>query len=315
MADESQSILDSVSTGQTFQPVRVLIYGPEKVGKSSMAAQAKNVIAIDIEGRLGHIKIKKLPLAKTWEEVMTQLEALRVGRHDYQHVLIDSVSYLEKLLKRKVMEGGGWTAEEADEFQRWIKVAASSHWPDFFSACELLERERGMGIIMTAHTLVKSAKNPGGESYDKFRPALGGDIGPQLFLHYAHDVLFCTFEDLQRVEKKNGREKIKTITTGARVMYTQHTPSHDAGNSCGLPPCIPMDWNLYIKLREEGLADIDSLHDQIVALGKQVRDEEIRNKVSAYASANWGDVDVCRRIRARLVEIIAAQDAAEVPST
>lgn len=302
--------LANVASSRCVQPFRTLMYGPEKVGKTSALARAPKCIALDIEGRMGHVDVPKFPNITSWDEALQALETLLAEKHDYQNVLIDSVSSLEKLLKLKVMADSNWDAAEAGEFQRWAKLANESYWPSFFALCERLEREKNMGILMTAHMVVKSMKNPDGDPYDRFRPALCGDMGPQLFLHWCHDVLYATYEDVIRTETKGGRSRVKTSTTGGRVMWTRHKPAFDAGNSCGLPQLMPMDFDLYMKLREEGLAPLSMQVSRAFALTKQLKDPAVQQTVMTYLEANEKDIGVVRQIIERLGVLIEKQEEA-----
>lgn len=303
----SRMRINAVADSLGVQPFRTLLYGPEKVGKTTEAAKADRVIAIDIEGRMGHISVPKFPVVTSWDEIMEALEELAKSKHDYQNVLIDSISGAEKLLKRKILQETGWSVEEADEYGRWQKIAISSYWPNLLSGLERLERERGMGSILTAHLMVKNMKNPSGEPYDRFRPGISGDRGPEIFLHWCHDVLYVSYDDLIRVEKRGGRDRIRTSTSGDRTVRTKHAPSYDAGNSCGLPDPMLFDWAEYVRLRNDGLSSLPLSLKKIGELLPLIKDEAVREKVRAYARANSTNVTTCRQIANRCAEIIEEQ--------
>lgn len=308
--------LSDVRSSRGVQPIRTLIYGPEKVGKTTEAAKAEAVIAIDVEGRMGHIDVMKFPMVTSWKEILDCLDVLAKEKHSYKNVMIDSVSAAEKLLKLAVQEESGWNAIEADEFGRWQKIAASSYWPELFRKLERLERERGMGVVMTAHLAVKSMKNPSGEPYDRFRPALGGEQGPALFLHWCHDVLYANFQDMIRLEKSGGRSRVRTSTSGDRVIRTRHAPAYDAGNSCGLPDPMAFDWVEYIRLRNEGLMGVEDTLKQIRETVVQITDEKVKAQIIAFVTENKTDLGQIRKVAARIHEILAEQQqkATEAPA-
>lgn len=311
----SRMKISAVADSMGVQPLRTLLYGPEKVGKTTEAAKADGVVAIDVEGRMGHISVPKFPMVTDWDEIMEALDELAESKHPYKNVLIDSVSAVEKLLKRKIMKESGWSAEAADEFGRWQKLAISSYWPDLFTKLERLEREKGMGSILTAHLMVKNMKNPSGEPYDRFRPGISGDRGPELFLHWCHDVLYVAYDDLIRIEKRSGKERIRTSTSGDRVVYTKHAPSYDAGNSCGLPDPMSFSWAEYVRCREEGLSSLPTVLKRIGELIPQIKDESVRERVRDYARSNAGNVTTCRQIASRCAEIIEEQNKSAEVST
>lgn len=312
-ATPSRMSLSRVESSRRLQPLRTLVYGPEKVGKTGFCCQAEGLVALDVESRMGHYDVPKFPTIETWKEALAALEELRTSKHSFKNVLIDSATSLEKMLKIQVCKDSGWTASQADEFTRWVKLAVNSYWPEFFIACERLERERDMGVLITAHMQVKQMKNPQGEPYDRYRPSLCGEQGPQLFLHWAHDVLFTTYEDNVFVMKSavTGRDRARTSTTGQRVIYTQHTPAYDAGNSCGLPRQMPMNFMEYNSMRLLGLGSAAEIVSALQPMIATIESEEVRAKVAAYLTQNSQNEAEVRKVLSRVREILSEQEAAK----
>lgn len=263
----STSLLKRVQRGIHLGPFKGLIHGHEKVGKSTFLNGAPAVLFADVERRLSHIDCAKVAVS-TFDEMTALAEELVKGGHDYKTLVVDSITVLEKMLKKKIAHEEGWGDGEADEFGRWIKLAYNSHWPRFFALMERLQREAGVTVWYVAHTAVRDMKEPkGGESYNRFRPDMGGNVGPQSWLHHADVVLFADWEDVIRVEgKPNTKQKIKTSTTGRRIAHTTHRPAFDAGNSYNLPPTIPLDYAEFDRLRIASAKQIEESVKEAVAM-------------------------------------------------
>ena len=92
------SLLQQVQRGRSHLPPRILVYGTEGVGKSSLAATTPKPIFIQTEDGLGEIDCDKFPLAKSLEDVVAALTELETQQHDYQTVAIDSLDWLERLI-------------------------------------------------------------------------------------------------------------------------------------------------------------------------------------------------------------------------
>ena len=92
------SILEQVHSGRRHHPPRLLIYGSEGVGKSTLAAQAPKPVFIQTEDGLDQIECDSFPLARSFEDVLVCLTALSAEGHDYQTVVIDSADWLERLI-------------------------------------------------------------------------------------------------------------------------------------------------------------------------------------------------------------------------
>jgi len=92
------SLLEQVHTGQRHRPPRLLIYGIEGGGKSTLAADAPKPIFIPTEDGLDQIDCNSFPLARSFDDVMACLTALATEEHDYHTVVIDTADWLERLI-------------------------------------------------------------------------------------------------------------------------------------------------------------------------------------------------------------------------
>jgi len=92
------SLLQQVQRGKAHLPPRILVYGTEGVGKSSLAATTPKPIFIQTEDGLGEIDCDRFPLAKSLDDVVAALTELETQPHDYQTVAIDSLDWLERLV-------------------------------------------------------------------------------------------------------------------------------------------------------------------------------------------------------------------------
>ena len=50
-----------ISSGSMQKPLKMVIYGPEGIGKSTFAAQAPGALFIDTEGSTVHMDVRRLP--------------------------------------------------------------------------------------------------------------------------------------------------------------------------------------------------------------------------------------------------------------
>ena len=94
------SLLDSIQTGMTPQPPRIVIYGSEGCGKSTATARAPAPIFVPTEDGLNQIDCAKFPLATSLADVNARLDALLREEHTFSTVVIDSLDWLERLLRR-----------------------------------------------------------------------------------------------------------------------------------------------------------------------------------------------------------------------
>lgn len=92
------SLLQQIQSGRKPMAPRLLVYGTEGIGKSTLASQAPKPIFVQTEDGLGEIACDKFPLATSVDDVLAALAELATADHIYQTVVIDSLDWLERLI-------------------------------------------------------------------------------------------------------------------------------------------------------------------------------------------------------------------------
>jgi hypothetical protein len=75
-----------------------VIFGPEGIGKSTLAAQFPAPVFLDTEGGTHHLDVARLPAPKSWDDVTRAITAPATEAHDFKTLVIDTIDWLEKLL-------------------------------------------------------------------------------------------------------------------------------------------------------------------------------------------------------------------------
>jgi len=247
--------LANVRRGLTPGPDRILLYGIEGVGKSSFAADAEAPIFLAAEDGVRNLSPVPdcVPEIRAWGDVLDALEMLRAEDHDYKTVVVDTLDWLDGLLRDEVCRRNGWSVEDFGDYGRGLKVTPDE-WRRVLNALKRLEDERGMAAIVIAHARTKNFRNPAGADYLRWEPNLAGDLGPALWKAWAHSVLFATYEAGVSVENR-GKEpeslkRGKGWSTGARILHSSWNAAWDAKNRYDLPETLPLSWEEYVRARE-----------------------------------------------------------------
>ena len=61
-----------ITSGKIPTALKVVIYGSEGIGKSTLASQFPNPLYIDTEGSTKHMNVRRLPTPQTWEDLMQE---------------------------------------------------------------------------------------------------------------------------------------------------------------------------------------------------------------------------------------------------
>jgi hypothetical protein len=231
------NLLQTVRRGTIPRAQRVVLYGVESVGKTTLAAQAPAPLFLDVEDGTAHLDVPRLSV-KAWPALEQAIKEVAAGGHDFKTLVIDSVDWAEKLAiedmlakdKKHGIEdygyGKGYTAI-AERMTRWLALLDSVV-------------ARGIHVILIGHSKVARHEPPDGmQPYDRYELKLTKQTGP-LVKEWADALLFAQFKT-RIIEAESG--KAKGIGGKERVVYTQRSAAWDA--KCrvpGVPEEIPMTW-------------------------------------------------------------------------
>lgn len=232
----------NITRGKIMSAKKVVIYGPEGIGKSTLAAKFPDPLFIDTEGSTKEMDVARLDKPTSWEFLLSELEFVRTQR-PCKTLVIDTIDWAEQLCIKCVCDragkkgiedfgwGNGWTYEK-EEFQRLLTALDGVIYA-------------GINVVLTAHAALRKFEQPDETGrYDRWEMKLGAKttnlISP-LIKEWADMVLFANYKILSVAADKDGKKH--KAQGGKRIMYTSHHPCWDAKNRYGLPEEIPMDYS------------------------------------------------------------------------
>lgn len=259
MAISLESIKRSVR-----KPPRILVYGPEKMGKTTFAvcehapptpdsppgAARPGVVVLPVEDGLGDLDAMAFPLAKSYEDAVEAMSCLLTEDHPFTEFVIDSLDWLEPLIWDYTCRMNGWKSIEDAGYGKGY-IAAEATWREFFDGVNALRDRRNMTVIMIAHQQTVRVEEPEHPAYDmatiklhKRATALVGEYTDVILR--AHMKTFLSADPSAKADaKKKGEARQLATTTGQRVLACQPRPGALAGNRYHLPPELPLDWSAF----------------------------------------------------------------------
>jgi hypothetical protein len=246
----SRMTLGAVTKGKQKKPRRVVVYGPDGVGKTTFAANAPKPIFLGTEDGTEHIDAARFPAPRTWPEVLEAVRELTEGRHDFETFALDSTDWAEPFIFRVVCQRASVTSIE-DVGGGYGKgyTAAVDEWRILLRALERLQTERGMHVVLLGHSMIKAFKNPQGDDYDRYIMQLN-EKAAGLLRQWANGVYFANYETFAVADKS---KRIRGVSSGARLLYTQRTAAYDAKDRYGLPEQLPLSWAEFEKAAKLGM--------------------------------------------------------------
>ena len=248
-ASTRPSRLGTIKKGVIHEPYRFFLYGPEGVGKSSLANDAPAAIFLDTDRASSRLHVARYPfrdgedgyIALTLAEIYAAIDDLLANPHSYRTLVIDTIDRLEQLLWDHVCERQG--PNRAGDRPRTIEEIpygngykmAVDEWRVLCHRLDQLRLRRGMDIVLLGHSVVKKYANPLGEDFDRFRPRL--DDRALAFLKEWVDVVgFVAFEDAaSKLRPTDDRDRPRGIFTGRRLIHLEHSAAWDAKTRLPMP--------------------------------------------------------------------------------
>jgi len=244
--------LAAVSRGPVTQPLRVVIYGPGGVGKSTFGAQAPGAIFLGPEDGSSRLDVARFPSPHDWVDVLDAVRTLTTEEHDFRTLVIDSADWLEPLCWAHTCAVARRADIEAFGFGKGY-VAALEEWRKLLAAIESLRRAKRMHVVIIAHTVVAPFKNPEGEDYDRFTLKLHrGAAG--LLTEWCDELAFANFRThSSKVDPKGTRGR---GYGSERVLYTERRAAFDAKSRHGLPPEMTLSWDEFFAATQRGAGEV-----------------------------------------------------------
>lgn len=226
----------AVRRGRIPRPQKVVIYGPEGVGKSTLASQTPEPVFLDTEGGTHHLDVVRFDSAATWDEITAAVAQLGKADHPFKTLIVDTADWLEKRLAEHLCRKANKDSIEDFGYGKgWVQLG--EEFARFLSSLDAL-LARGMHVVFLAHSTVRKFEAPDqAGSYDRFELKLSKQAAP-LLKEWADVVLFANY--VTRIaEKDNG--KTRAVGGKERVLFASHTAAWDAKNRHGLPDKLPFN--------------------------------------------------------------------------
>jgi hypothetical protein len=219
----------------------VLIYGGEGRGKTTLACKFPKPMAMLLERGLPRgVSVDAIDGLASYNDDLEALSALYQDPQGYQTLIIDTLDSLEPMLLQYVCATNGWKNIEAPSYGKGF-VIADQEWQRFIRAISAL-RDKGIAVVMVAHSTIERFDDPRAPSYTAYWPKLH-KRARHLILD-ACDVVGFLAEELRVATDDNGfRER---TSSNQRFLFVDGTPAYVAKNRYEMPSkiAVPADFDI-----------------------------------------------------------------------
>ena len=229
-----------ITSGKAPRAQKVVIYGPEGIGKTTLASKFPDPLFIDIEDGSVHMDVKRIAPPSSWTELDGIIQEVAQTPDCCKTLVIDTADAAEKLCNMYVCSKNKWDSIESPGYGKGIVVAAES-WGSILASLDMVVRA-GINVVVIAHAAMRKFEQPDEMgSYDRWELKLSKKTAAAT-KEWADCVLFCNYKTYV-VKDGDGKNAKGKGRGGKRVIYAQHDPCWDAKNRYGWPPELEMDYS------------------------------------------------------------------------
>jgi phage nucleotide-binding protein len=219
-----------INKGKRNRARRILIYGENGVGKSSLAAKFPKPLFFNIEDGIGDLDVDSTEVIRSITDFMGCM--IGASETDYETIVIDTVDWLEKLIFADVAQKAGKKTIDDIGFGKGYQ-AVEQQWKSLFDGLSYLWQQ-GRHIVFTCHEQIEKFTNPDGDSYNYWKPALHIK-GSGCVTEWCDEVLFVRYRTLTRqMDEGFGNKRSIAIGGKERVIVCNKSATVEAKNRLGM---------------------------------------------------------------------------------
>lgn len=229
-----------ISSGKIARALRVVIYGPEGIGKSTLASTAPKPLFLDTERGSGHLDVTRVSInsfADLQDALETVVGQVRAKTFEYKSLVLDTADNLWRLCADKVCEAGKKKSIEDFGYGKGYSMAFDT-FRDVLHALDFINRH-GVWIVVVSHAMVEKIAPPDAAEYSKYcikvsAPTKQAQAAREYLKEWCDCLLFAHYEVTVNTEQK------RAVGGAERVLSTASHPAWEAKNRVGLPEHLPM---------------------------------------------------------------------------
>lgn len=223
---------------------KVVIYGPEGIGKSTFASKFPDPVFIDTEGSTNSMNVARLPKASSWQNLLDQVDYIRTHSEQCKTLIIDTIDWAESMCIQHICDKHRKAGIEDFGYGNGYVYVKEEMGRFLNRLSEVVEA--GVNVVLTAHAQIRKFEQPDElGAYDRWELKLGKKTASQtspLIKEWADMLLFANYKTFSIAVDDKGKKR--KAQGGERVMYTSHNACWDAKNRYGLPDELPLDYEM-----------------------------------------------------------------------
>lgn len=220
------------------RPPRILFYGEQGMGKSTLAKEA-GCIFIQTSDGLEGLGVDTFGMCETLEDVRKQLEFLLKEKHPYKAFCIDTLGGLERLLFSEICSELGLQYMTQASVKSYPLAGKRMH--ELMDLISKVNAERKMFALLIGHSAITKFEDPTTSSYDRYSLNMNDKLGSYL-MQEVDVVGFINQKVLIKEESAGFKGEITKAKGLSRYVFFEKSPAFYAkDHDYGLPSEIKLE--------------------------------------------------------------------------
>lgn len=239
--------------GKIESAQKIVVYGPEGIGKSTFASLFPNPLFIDTESSTKRLDVARTPTPTSWAMLINLCQQFKTDPMGFQTLIIDTADWAERLCLEQICANAKVGGIEDFGYGKGYVYLTE----EFGRLLNLLSDivDNGINVVLNAHAIMRKFEQPDEiGAYDRWELKLQKKTAP-LVKEWADMLLFINYEThVINIDNQGAQKGKNKAQGGRRVMYTAHHSCWDAKNRVGLPEKTDFDYSViapYILTREK----------------------------------------------------------------
>jgi AAA domain len=217
------TIFSKITKGRISEPQKFVIYGPQGVGKSTLASLFSYPLFLDTEDGTRRMSVDRINTNTLgdFDAAVKELAKEGTTKTGFQTIVVDTIDWLESRMKEQVAKTVSFKDRSFGREESFVGDELTGR----LAALSALVRV-GFNVVLLAHSTTVKVDLPDQPSaFDRYELDMGKKYCAPMVKHWADHLLFLKWK-LSVREPDAGKNKV--IGKGERLLCLSQAASYDA---------------------------------------------------------------------------------------